>query len=229
MSVKISCPKPRYSGNSGEHDLKQALELLFLVKAKLYKQTSPDFFAPTAEEFFSYCKLVSEEMYQKRTGGRRVHRSLSSERFCQTDYVPFYEHILQMDAKDLHSRLILCICIPLYALFLYYHTGIYMKQTIGVCDEEYSGFPTMVQHSMSWFCVHILPSLESYKGNVLSACLALLQSQQSQLQSSFDTVGSPKSFYKTAMQFSTIFDKVVVEPGVFENLLKKHAPTTTVG
>jgi hypothetical protein len=173
---------------------------------------------------------VSEEVYLKRTGGKRMHRSISSERFCQTDYVPFYESILQMDAKHLHSRLILCICIPLYALFLYYYTGIYMKQTVGFAEEEeQSGFPTMVHHSMSWFCVHVLPSLESCKGNILSACLTILQSQQPHLQSSLDTVGSPKSFYKTATQFSTIFDKVVVEPGVFENLFKKHAPATIVG
>lgn len=229
MSLKISCPKRRHPGNFGENDLKQALELLFLVKAKQYKTKSPDFLPPTADEFFTFCKFVSEEIYLKRTGGKRIHRSISSEKFHHVEYLAFYESILHMEGHNLYDRLVICISIPLYALFLYYYTGVYMKQSIGLGDEdEQPGFQTVVAHSMKWFCIHVMPNLECCKAEILASCLSLIQSNLTDLQSSMESVGSPKSFYKTAMQFSNIFEKVVVEPGVFDSLLKKHASPATV-
>ena len=135
-----------------------------------------------------------------------------------------YESIVQMHTKNVFDRLTLCISVVIYALILYLQTGFYMKQISGFSEET----PTFSIPAIHWFCVHALPSLERYKGEVTEAYLQLYQSKHTLLETTMEESGSPRSYYKTALQYSNVFDKIVVEPGFFNSFLKKHASSQSV-
>jgi hypothetical protein len=190
----------------------------------MYKQTSPESTIPSVDEFFTFCKFVSEEIFLKKTGGKRIHRTFSSDKCQGLDHIEMYESIVQMHTKNVFDRLTLCISIVIYALILYMQTGFYMKQSVG-CTEE---TPALSIPALHWFCVHALPSLERYKGEITDAYLQLYQSKHALLETTMEGSGSPRSYYKTALQCSNVFDKIVVEPGFFNSYLKKHASSQSV-
>jgi hypothetical protein len=236
MSLKISCPQPkrRYPGNLGEHNLKQALDLLFLIKGKTYKNTSPEFIIPTADEFLTYCKYVSEDLFFIQNQGRRLHRSISSEKLNHAQYIEFFESIVQTKTITVYDRLSMSVSIVFYALFLYFYTGIFMKLSIGFgeklvdSDDSVQTFKVLFLNSIYWFCIHALPSLEKYKKEIVYACFEIYDTNINPLVTNMGETGSPRSYYKTEQQFSTIFDKIVVEPGMFDNMLKKNTVTALI-
>ena len=232
MALRITCPQPKrkYPGNLGEYDLKQALDLLFLIKGKVYKHKSPDFVIPTADEFLTFCKFVSEEIYLKKCGGKRLHRSISTEKLNHAMYIEFFESIVQIKLITMYDRLSMCVSIVFYALFIYFYTGIFMKLSLGFnnvltdgTDSSIHTFKTLFLNSLQWFCVHALPSLEKHKKEIVFLCFELYSNNVGRLLTDMEDTGSPKSYYKTAQQFSNIFDKNVVETGIFDNMIKKNA------
>jgi len=233
MSLKITSPQPkkRYPGNLGEYNLKQALDLLFLLKGKTYKTDSPDFVIPTADEFLSFSKYVSEDIFLVKHQGKRLHRSISSEKLNHAQYIDFFESIVQTKPINVYDRLSMCISIVFYALFIYFYTGIFMKLSVGFSNklslstDSLQTFSSLFVNSIYWYCIHALPSLEKYKKEVVSSCYEIYQQHVDPLLSTMEESGSPKSYYKTAQKFSNVFDKVVVENGAFDNILKKNQTT----
>ena len=95
----------RYPGNLGEDDLKNAINLLFLIKGKIIQKKTPEFIIPTAEEFFFLCKTTSEEFYYK-IQPKKIHRSLSSERIDKThNIIEFLQTILHTSAETVTDRI----------------------------------------------------------------------------------------------------------------------------
>jgi len=224
MSLRLTPQSQRkYSGNSGEEDLKQSLNLLFLIKGQLYQKKSPDFLIPTAEEFFTFCKFVNPDIFQK-SQTKKLHRSLSSEKFeDHTQYLEFFEYILQTTTLNSSDHICLCMNIVFYAVFLYVCTGIMMKlsldtsKTIGSLNytSAYSLFVPPIQ----WFCIHTMPCLEKHKKDILSAYYGVYYTHISSMIKIND---SPfhKSISKTAQTFSETFDTILVESGNLEKLKK---------
>ena len=207
--------KRRYPGNLGEHDLKQALDLLFLIKGKSYKKKSPDFINPTADEFFTFCKFVSEEMYLHKTNTKKLLRSLSSDKLNHLNHLDFFESIVQTKSETLNDRITLCLNIVFFALFVYFFTGISMKASI--VDEKASesalSYKQFFIHPLNWFCVHVMPSLEKNKKEIIFNCFDMYHLNIQKLLD-FENIDVNKSFYKTAQMFSDIFDETIVEEGL---------------
>ena len=72
QTIQTNQNAKRNFGNLGEDDLKNAINLLFIIKGKSIKKKSPEFVIPTAEEFFYFCRSTSEDIYQKT-----VHKKLT--------------------------------------------------------------------------------------------------------------------------------------------------------
>jgi hypothetical protein len=206
MSLKPSIqPKRKYPGNLGEHDLKQALELLFLIKGKSFKKKSPDFIVPTADEFFTFCKFVSEEIFLKKTNAKKLFRSLSSEKLNHLNNLDFFEYIVKIDSEDTYDRLNICLNVVYYALYLYFFTGAYMKASVTDTDisDSYKQFFIC---PLNWFCTHVMPSLEKNRKEVVIQCMNLLKNKE------FAEFESEPEFFKTAQKFSEIYDGIKMKP-----------------
>jgi hypothetical protein len=229
MALKVASQSPnikrRYPGNLGEHDLRQALDLLFLLKGKSYQKKSPEFIIPTTDEFFSFCKFVSDDIFQK-TSGKKLHRSLSYEKINYTNYLDFFENIVQTKSSTIVDRMCLCIEIVFYALFVYFYTGIYMKISV---DESakitetnaIATFKTHFVNPLNWFCTHTMPSLEKHKKDIVAMIYDIYQANIHDLLDQIHCRVSSYSLYKMAQAISDIFDSVIVGSGVFDNILKK--------
>ena len=225
MSLRLTPQSQRkFSGNSGEDDLKQSLTLLFLIKGQLYQKKSPDFLIPSAEEFFTFCKFVNQDIFQK-SQIKKIHRSLSAEKFeDHTQYLEFFEYILQTTTLNSSDHVCLCINIVFYAVFLYVCTGIIMKlsldtsKTIGSLNynSTYSLFVPPIQ----WFCIHTMPCLEKHRKDILSLYHGVYYKHISTIFKTNDPAFQ-KSISKIAQTFSETFDTVLVEPGSLDTMLKK--------
>lgn len=217
MALKLASQSPqmkkRYPGNLGEHDLRQALDLLFFIKGKTYKKKSPEFIIPTADEFFTFCKFVSEEIYLKKTGGKKLFRSISSDKLNHNNYIDFYEYILHEKAETIYDRICLCLNMVFYALFLYFYTGIYMKVSVQEIKkmDSIQSYKQFFMVPMNWLCIHAMPSLEKYRKDIGTLYFNLYQPSIEKTLKLIEDPDTPKSFYKSAQHISELYDTTVIE------------------
>ena len=219
----------RYPGNFGEDDLKQALNLLFLIKGKQYQKKSPDFVLPTAEEFFFFAKFVSEEVFQK-SSAKKLHRALSSDKLeDRAHYLEFFEFILHTKANHVLDRLCLCLDLVMYALAIYVYTGISMKFTMADTPDSsklhsehaIQAYKQLFLSPIQWFCAHTMPCLEKHTKDVLQLCFTMYKAKLVPLLVDMEHIPKHTSLYKTAQSFSTLFQDAFVEPGVLDTFVKK--------
>ena len=218
----------KYPGNLGEDDLKQALNLLFLIKGKQYQKKSPEFIIPTAEEFYYFSRFVSEEVFQK-SSAKKLHRSLSSEKLeDRAHYLHFFEFLVQTKTSKVQDRLCLCLDIVFYALVIYFYTGIFMKfamsDTINTqmnTDNAILAYKQFFINPIQWYCTHTMPCLEKNKKDIVQVCYTLYQASIVPLIKNTSDMPKNTTLYKTAQSFTNIFDDAFVESTMIDNLLKK--------
>ena len=217
----------RYPGNLGEDDLKNAINLLFLIKGKLIQKKSPDFIIPTAEEFFFLCRTVSEEFYNKMQP-KKLHRALSSERIDRTHKIlEFLETIVHSPTQTITDRMCMCVFIVFYSLFVYIYTNILYKTNDMQILTDDTNIVSIYKHlfinPIRAFCIHTMPCLEKHRSEILALCISFFKTNISPNISTFtkDAFSVELPILKTAQSFSAIFDSVVISTGIFDSVLKK--------
>lgn len=133
--------KHTYAGESNRTHLIQALNLLFFIKGTVYQKNHPDFVIPTAGEFLSYARTLSDETYNAnrkaiaivkyKHGASPSHarkimqspRPLSPTHGTHTYLQPFLQYILHTSAPvTILTTLHVCI----YAVGLYVFINLFL-------------------------------------------------------------------------------------------------------
>ena len=239
QNIQTNQNAKRNFGNLGEDDLKNAINLLFIIKGKTIKKKSPEFIIPTAEEFFYFCRSTSEDIYQK-TVHKKLHRPLSLERLdINTTLLDFLETIHETQVHTVYDRLCICIYTVLYALCIYNYTRILFKLMVDPRIKEKKriihsenfliDYKSLFLYPMQFFCVHVMSYLEKSKKEIMTLCFNFFQTHIVPEMSEKINDGNlckSESVYKTAQELSIVFSSIVIEQNLFESELKKSILTT---
>lgn len=130
-------PVKKPAGLGEDQILLQAITLLFFLKGKQYQKKHPEFTIPSAHEFLSYCRMVSDEAFDKSRkdiaqakyakGASSCAKKIASARpFSSPCGTCTYTDFLRYMIPSVDNNLILCIQTVVYALHLYLYIQAFM-------------------------------------------------------------------------------------------------------
>jgi hypothetical protein len=184
--------KQSYAGESNRTHLIQALNLLFFIKGTRYQKNHPEFVIPTAGEFLSYARALSDETYNSNRKGIAIvkykHGASPSHarKIIQTRPLspttrtngqtlpPFLQYILNTsESVSIITTLHVCI----YAVGLYVFINLFLLNPEKTPDAilHHPEFSPRFVGPLVQFIQECIPQFTCIKTPVITALQSMIQ------------------------------------------------------
>jgi hypothetical protein len=184
--------KQMYAGESNRTHLIQALNLLFFIKGAAYQKNHPDFVIPTAGEFLSYARTLSDETYnanrkaiaivkyKQGASPSQARKIMQSPRplspTSRTDYLhPFLQYIVHT-SQPVTILTTLHVCIYAVGLYVFINLFLLNPQNTPVGILHHPEFSPRFSGPLLQFIQECNPQFTCIKLPVITALQSMLVS-----------------------------------------------------